>query len=251
MKQPLIELKNIYKKFGDEPILQGVNLSIYKGEVTAIIGQSGCGKSVLLKHIIGLILQDSGEILFRGIPLNQMSKKEKSSVKQKFSYMFQGSALFDSMTVFENVALPLMEKKIFNKHKIEEKVNSMLDKLGLHGIDNKYPAQLSGGMKKRIALSRALITEPEIVLFDEPTTGLDPVRKQTVHEMIADYQLKFGYTGILISHEIPDVFYISQRIAMLSEGKIIFEGSPDEIVKVDDINVQLLIQERRLERLAK
>ena len=211
-----------------------MNLSIFKGEITTVIGKSGVGKSVLLKHIIGLVEQDSGDILYMGKPLNEMDKEEKRSFKKKLSYMFQGTALFDSMTVHENIALPLREKTKLPKTEIKGQVQAMMEQLDLKKIDEKYPSQLSGGMKKRVALARALITNPDIVLFDEPTTGLDPIRKNDVHRMISDYQKHFGFTGVVVSHEIPDVFYISQRIAMLNNGKIIFEGKPEEFQRSSD-----------------
>jgi phospholipid/cholesterol/gamma-HCH transport system ATP-binding protein len=226
MELPLIQLVDVYKKFGNNKVLIGANLSIFEGQVTTIIGKSGGGKSVLLKHIIGLLEPDSGKILFRGRSLSEMQKAEKKAFKRKFSYVFQGTALFDSITIFENIALPLKEKTSFKKAKIDNLVREKMDQLDLRGIDHKYPSQLSGGMKKRVALARALVTDPEIVLFDEPTTGLDPIRKNAVHKMISDYQKQFGFTGVVVSHEIPDIFYISQRVAMLEEGRIVFEGSP-------------------------
>lgn len=229
MDNPLIQLKDVKKAFGANKVLDGINLSIYKGEVTTIIGKSGGGKSVLLKHIIGLIEPDEGEILFNGTPLSEMERSERKALKRKFSYMFQGNALFDSLTVYENIALPLKETTSLRDPEIKKLASEKMTKLDITGIDNKYPSELSGGMKKRVALARALMTDPEIILFDEPTTGLDPVRKNAVHSMISDYQRKFGFTGVLVSHEIPDVFYISQRIAMLSNGRILFEGSPEEI----------------------
>jgi phospholipid/cholesterol/gamma-HCH transport system ATP-binding protein len=238
MEQPLIQLVDVYKNFGDNPVLKGTNLSIFEGQVMTIIGKSGVGKSVLLKHIIGLVEPDSGEILFRGQPLWEMTKADRKALKRKFSYVFQGTALFDSITVFENVALPLKEKTSFEKAEIARRVRDKMDQLDLHGIDNKYPSQLSGGMKKRVALARALVTEPEIVLFDEPTTGLDPIRKNAVHQMISDYQKQFGFTGVVVSHEIPDIFYISQRVAMLEEGKILIEGTPEEIQQTPNTAVQ-------------
>jgi phospholipid/cholesterol/gamma-HCH transport system ATP-binding protein len=234
MNTPLIEFRNVYKRFGNNRVLNGVDLRIYRGEITTIIGKSGVGKSVLLKHIIGLIPPDSGEILFEGRSLAKIKKAEKRAMKKKVSYMFQGTALFDSMTVFENIALPLKEKTAINDAEIRERVQNKMNQLDLHDIDDKYPSQLSGGMKKRVALARALVTDPEIVLFDEPTTGLDPIRKNAVHSMISDYQKRFGFTGIAVSHEIPDIFYISQRIAMLEEGRIIFEGTPKEIQQTAD-----------------
>ena len=229
MTMPLIEFKQVFKSFGDNAVLKGVDLSIYQGQVTAIIGKSGIGKSVLLKHIIGLLEPDAGEILFQGQALNAMTAAERRAVKMKFSYMFQGTALFDSMTVYDNVALPLKEKGRVPFREIESRVREKLAQLDLVGIEDKYPSQISGGMKKRVAMARALVTEPQIVLFDEPTTGLDPIRKNAAHAMIVEYQKTFGFTGIMVSHEIPDVFYISQRIALLDNGRIIFQGSPEEI----------------------
>ena len=229
MTVPLIEFKQVFKRFGDNAVLKGVDLSIYQGQVTAIIGKSGIGKSVLLKHIIGLLEPDQGEIRFQGQAINAMSAVARRAVKMKFSYMFQGTALFDSMTVYENVALPLKEKGRVPFREIQRRVRDKLAQLDLAGIEDKYPSQLSGGMKKRVAMARALVIEPEIVLFDEPTTGLDPIRKNAAHAMIAQYQKTFGFTGVMVSHEIPDVFYICQRIAMLDQGRIIFQGSPAEI----------------------
>ncbi len=242
MSEPLIRFENVRKAFGDNQVLDGIGFSIHKGEITAIIGKSGGGKSVLLKHVIGLLEHDEGTILFEGRPMSDMKKTERRALKRRFSYMFQGSALFDSMTVFENIALPLKEKTRLSKEEIRKKVREVLDNLDLTDIDRKYPSQLSGGMKKRVALARALVTDPEIVLFDEPTTGLDPIRKNAVHSMISDYQQQFGFTAVIVSHEIPDIFYISQRIIMLYEGKIIFEGPAQDLVSVSDPVVQQFIQ---------
>jgi len=238
----LIQFDNVYKRFGANQVLNGVNLSIYKGEITTIIGMSGMGKSVLLKHIIGLLKPDAGRILYEGHPLYEMKKADIDKLKAKFSYVFQDTALFDSMSVYENVALPLKEATSLPKGEIRKRVQDKMKLFDLEGIDYKYPSQLSGGMKKRVALARALVTEPEIVLFDEPTTGLDPIRKSAVHSMISDYQRRLGFTGVVISHDIPDIFYISQRVAMLDEGKIRFEGTPEEIRHVHDEIVQQFIQ---------
>ena len=242
MNSLIIQFRNVFKSFGNKEILSGLDLNIYKGEVTTIIGKSGGGKSVLLKHVIGLIEPDSGTILFEGKPVSDMKKAEKRAMKRKFSYMFQGTALFDSMTVFENITLPLNEKGGLGKADIRKRTDEKMEQLDLHEIHEKYPSQLSGGMKKRVALARALITDPEIVLFDEPTTGLDPIRKNAVHSMISDYQKKFGFTAVVVSHEIPDVFYISQRVAMLNEGQILFEGSPEEIQESSNPLVKWFIQ---------
>ncbi|MCU0556454.1 MAG: ATP-binding cassette domain-containing protein [Desulfobacterales bacterium] len=242
MKQPLIEFKNVSKSFGANHVLRGASFRVFPGEVTTLIGKSGSGKSVMLRLIIGLLAPDSGEILFDGRPLAGMNKQERKAFKRKFSYMFQGSALFDSMTVFENIALPLMERTTLPKAEIQRRVRDKMRQLDLHQIEDKNPAVLSGGMKKRVALARALVTDPEIVLFDEPTTGLDPIRKNAVHSLISDYQKRYRFTSVVVSHEIPDVFYISQHIAMIDQGRILFEGSPEEIQNVTDANIQSFIR---------
>lgn len=245
MTEPLIQFRQVCKRFDDNVVLNGVDLSIYRGQVTTIIGKSGIGKSVLLKHIIGLLEPDDGHILFQGQALNRMTAAARKAVKLKFSYMFQGTALFDSMTVYDNVALPLKETGKLPFQEIQRRVRDRLTQLDLVGIEARYPSQLSGGMKKRVAMARALVTDPEIVLFDEPTTGLDPIRKNAAHAMIAEYQQAFGFTGVMVSHEIPDVFYISQRIAMLDAGRIIFEGSPDAIQRSDDPVIRKFIRGRK------
>ncbi len=242
MTEPLIQFNQVVKRFGDNTVLNGVDLSIYQGQVTTIIGKSGIGKSVLLKHIIGLLTPDEGEILFLGRAIDSMTAAERKALKMKFSYMFQGNALFDSMTVYDNVALPLTEKGQVGYREIDARVRDKLAQLDLVGVEDRYPSQLSGGMKKRVAMARALITEPQIVLFDEPTTGLDPVRKNAAHAMISRYQKTFGFTGVMVSHEIPDVFHISQRIAMLEAGRIVYQGSPEDIQKSDVQVIRQFIQ---------
>ena len=242
MPTPLIQFEQVEKSFGSSHILKKVDMEIFQGEITTIIGKSGMGKSVLLKHIIGLLRPDSGRVLFQGRPLLKMKREERRKFKKKVSYVFQGNALFDSMTVFENVAMPLAEKSRMSRAEIREKVREKLEQLELFQVDDQYPSQISGGMKKRVALARALVTDPDIVLFDEPTTGLDPIRKHAVHHMISDYQKQLGFTGIIVSHEIPDIFYISQRILMLDEGNIIFRGTPAEIQKERNPVVQEFIK---------
>ncbi len=226
---PLIQFKGVKKRFGKSDILKGVDLSIYKGQITAIIGKSGTGKSVLLKHIIGLLHQDEGSILIEGMPLAELPPERRKSFQKKLSYMFQDNALFDFMDIYQNIALPLMEDPQFPKQAIGYKVRSMMEQLGLQGSENEFPAQLSGGMRKRVALARALVTNPQVVLFDEPTTGLDPVRKKNVHRMITKHQQQFGFTTVIVSHDIPEIFNIADRIAMLDDGVIKFEGTEQEL----------------------
>jgi len=242
MKTPFIQFAGVTKAFNGHTVLRGIDLEIYQGEITTIIGKSGGGKSVLLKHIMGLLRPDDGRIVIDGQHLGQLKGKARRRLRRRFSYMFQDSALFDSMTVFENIALPIQERGHWKPDEIEARVHARMRELDLGAIDNEYPSQLSGGMKKRVALARALVTDPEVVLFDEPTTGLDPVRKNSVHGMIAEYQQKLGFTAVLISHEIPDVFYFSQRIAMLHEGRIIFAGTPNDLQRLSDPVVHEFIQ---------
>ncbi|MBN1549027.1 MAG: ATP-binding cassette domain-containing protein [Syntrophaceae bacterium] len=229
METPLIEFQNVTKRFGDKTVLDQVNLKIYEGEITTIIGLSGGGKSVLLKHIIGLLEPDEGTILFRGQPLKAGKHHLMSFAPGEISYMFQDNALFDSMTIFENVALPLMETTSLSKAEIRKRVVARLEQTELLEARYKFPSELSGGMQKRAALARALVMDPKIVLFDEPTSGQDPVRKNAILSMIAQYQRKFGFTAILVSHEIPDVYFISNRILALYDKQIVFQGTPEEL----------------------
>ena len=233
MDTPLIEFKDVTKRFGPRTVLERVNLQIYEGQVTTIIGLSGSGKSVLLKLIIGLLKPDEGTILFRGKPLTTMKKNEKTAFLAQISYMFQDNALFDSMTIYENIALPLRETTNLKKAEIDPRVTARMEQSELSDSANKYPSELSGGMQKRAALARALVTDPRIVLFDEPTSGQDPVRKNAILSMIAQYQRKFGFTAILVSHEIPDVYFISNRILALYDRAIVFQGSPEELETFD------------------
>jgi len=233
MDEALIEFRGVTKRFGDRTILNKVNLTIFDNQVTTIIGKSGTGKSVLLKHIIGLLEPTEGAILYRGKDIDQMSKKELDAFRGQFSYCFQNNALFDSLTVFENIALPLRQTAKLGKGEIARRVMEKVEQVELTEVYNKYPSQISGGMQKRVALARALITDPHIVLFDEPTTGQDPVRKNAILGMIAQNQKKFGFTTIMISHEIPDVFFISDRILVLYDGEIIFQGNYQELDTLD------------------
>ena len=233
MDTPLIEFQNVTKRFGDKTVLDRVNLKIYEGEVTTIIGLSGSGKSVMLKHIIGLLQPDEGVILFRGKPIAGMKTSDVDESFARISYMFQGNALFDSLTVYDNIALPLRETTRLNKTEVHNRVMARVEQTELTEAVNRYPSELSGGMQKRAALARALITDPHIVLFDEPTTGQDPVRKNAILSMIAQYQRKLNFTAVLVSHEIPDVYFISNRILALYDRQIVFQGTPEELEDFD------------------
>jgi phospholipid/cholesterol/gamma-HCH transport system ATP-binding protein len=232
-REPLIEFKGVSKTFGDRNILNRIDLSVYEGEVTTLIGLSGTGKSVTLKHIIGMLKPDEGQILYRGKSIDQMSKKEWNDYIGQISYMFQNNALFDSMTVFDNVAMPLKYTTKLKKKEIEARAMARIEQTELTEVADKYPSEISGGMQKRAALARALVTDPNIVLFDEPTTGQDPIRKNAILGMVAEYQKRFGFTALLISHEIPDVYFISNRILALYDCKIVFQGDPEDFEALD------------------
>ena len=242
MTVPLIELRNVTKRFGEKIVLDSINLSIFEGDITTIIGKSGEGKSVLLKHIIGLLRPDEGKVLFKGRQLKDMSRKERKSFKRQISYMFQNNALFDSLTVFENIALPLRERTRLHEDAIRSRVLAQIDRMELSGVAHKYPSQLSGGMQKRVAMARALVSEPKIILFDEPTAGLDPLRKNAVLSMIAHHQRKIRFTAILVSHDIPDVLFVSNRVAIIDSGRIPFQGTPVELEQSENPVVQQFIK---------
>ncbi len=237
----MIEIIDLRKSFNGQEVLRGVTLTIHERELIAIIGRSGMGKSVLLKHLIGLHRPDSGRILIQGEDIMQVCLRDVCRLRERFGVLFQGGALFDSMTVYENVAFPLQEKTRFSRAEIRERVHHALEDVGLAGVDDKYPAELSGGMRKRVALARALITEPEIVLFDEPTTGLDPISLNAIHRLIIRTHRKYQFTGIVISHDIPQIFDIADRVAMLHDGKIIEVGLPEEIQRSENPIVRQFI----------
>jgi phospholipid/cholesterol/gamma-HCH transport system ATP-binding protein len=225
----MIHLSDVHKSFGAQKVLNGLTLDIPAGKITAVIGPSGEGKSVMLKHIIGLMEPDSGRIEVDGESILGRRRSELNRIREKFGMLFQNAALFDSMTVFENVAFPLQEKTALTGDEICQKVRSALDDVGLKNVEGKFPDELSGGMKKRVGLARALLLNPKIILFDEPTTGLDPVIKRAIHQLIKETHEKFGFTAVVVSHEIPEIFDIAQNVAMLFRGEIIQHGVPDEI----------------------
>ena len=225
----MLTLRNLTKAFDGQVVLNNLNLEITTGKITSIIGPSGEGKSVLLKHMIGLLKPDSGEVVVDGEVISQMRGSSLNQIREKFGMLFQNAALFDSMTVFENVAFPLEEKTRLSAAEIRDRVHEALSHVGLKGIDNKYPDMLSGGMKKRVGLARALLLNPKIILFDEPTTGLDPIICRAIHQLIRETHRRFGYTAVIISHEIPEIFEISDHVAMLYRGRIIEQGKPRDI----------------------
>lgn len=225
----MIRITGLHKSFGTQKVLNGLNLTIPKGEITAIIGPSGEGKSVLIKHMIGLLTPDSGQIEVDGESILGLRHSELNRVREKFGMLFQGAALFDSMNVFENVAFPLREKTKLTKDEIQSRVMSALEDVGLKNVENKFTDELSGGMKKRVGLARALLLNPEIILFDEPTTGLDPIIKRAIHQLIRDTHRKFGFTAVIVSHEIPDIFEVANNVAMLYQGEILQHGSSETI----------------------
>lgn len=225
----MIRVTDLHKSFGSQTVLNGLNLDIPEGEITAIIGPSGEGKSVLIKHLIGLLQPDSGQVEVEGESIIGIRRSELNRIREKFGMLFQNAALFDSMNVFENVAFPLQEKTKLGKDEIRSRVISALEDVGLKNVEQKFTDELSGGMKKRVGLARALLLKPKIILFDEPTTGLDPIIKRAIHQLIKDTHVKFGFTAVIVSHEIPEIFDIAQNVAMLYRGKILQFGKADEI----------------------
>ncbi len=230
----MIEIKNLKKKFGDKEVLRGVNLKIENGVTLVIIGRSGCGKSVMLKHIIGLLKPDEGTVSIEGNDITKMNEKEIFEIRKKFGFQFQGSALFDSMDVEENIGLALKENTKMTKKEIDEIVAEKLELVGLPGIQKMRPSDLSGGMKKRVSLARSLATNPEYILYDEPTTGLDPVMSDQIDDLIKDLSDKLKVTSVVVTHDIFSVYDVADRVAMMHEGKIYFEGTPKELTETND-----------------
>lgn len=231
----MIEINNLHKTFGDNNVLRGVDLTIEEGETSVIIGKSGSGKSVLLKHIVGLLFPDEGYVKVGGEIIDKTDTKKLYNIRRKFGYLFQGAALFDSMTVGENIALPIIENEYnLTDKELEIKISKMLELVDLPNTQNLKPAELSGGMKKRVGLARALITEPEYILYDEPTTGLDPIMSDSIDDLIKNLANRLNVTSIVVTHDMFSVKNVADEIAMMHDGRIYFEGTPDQLIRSDD-----------------
>lgn len=243
MNDTIIEFRDVVKTFGKQRVLDRVNVFFQKGKTTVIGGGSGQGKSVTLKLILGLMKPDSGEILVNGQNVSSMSRRQLNKVRKDFGVLFQGGALLDSVSVFGNVALPLEERTTLQPAEVADKVRAMLAQFELDGHEDKFPAQLSGGMKKRVGLARALMLEPEIMLFDEPTTGLDPQITMEIYRLFFKLQKQFGYTSIIVSHDIPKVFNLADQVILLNHGKMETFSSPEEIPQSKDPKIMSFVEE--------
>ncbi len=242
----VIEIKGLWKYFGGRAVLKDINITIPQGKITVIMGRSGCGKTVLVKHIVGLLKPDKGNIYFRGKDITTFGKKELEGFRKRFGFLFQNSALFDWLTIEENIAFPLYEVMgIKDKKKIREKLNPILEIIGLRGHEHKYPAEISGGMQKRTALARAVISEPDVVVLDEPTSGIDPATSFSIEDLILKLKKKVGSTFIVITHDIKSALRLADKIIFMQDGEVIWQGTPQKIKNVEHDEVKTFL--RRLE----
>ncbi len=241
----MIVIENLQKQFDGLPVLRGVNLTIEDGCTTAIIGGSGCGKSVLLKHIIGLLKPEAGSVLVDGEDIPRLPYPRLVEVRKKIGMVFQGSALFDSMTIAENMAMGLIRHSKLTSREIKDRIAEALAMVGLAGVEQKYPAELSGGMKKRAAIARALAMKPQFLLYDEPTTGLDPPRADSINQVIYDLNSQLGVTSIVVTHDMHSVYRVAHKVAMLHEGRIHFTGTPAELAQSDEPAVLEFLESAR------
>jgi len=224
-----ISIRDMRKSFGSNTILRGINLEVYEGEILCVIGKSGTGKSVVMKHLAGILNPDSGEIIVDGVNFTHSDKNTRESIVRKYGILFQGAALFDSMNVFENIAFGLRRKNL-SEEDISESVMGMLGQVGLVDISMRHPSEISGGMQKRVGLARAIVMRQEIMLYDEPTTGVDPITAGSVDRLIVEMRDKHGITSIVVTHDMKSALEIADRIAMINEGEIIFTGTPDQVI---------------------
>lgn len=234
----MIKVEHLHKHFDGTSLFRDLSITIEDGEFVALIGKSGHGKSVLLKHLTGLMRADSGLISVDGRELSSLSRRELQNLRRGFGFVFQSGALFDSMTVYDNLAFPLRERTRMTESEIHDKVMDELEQVGLLGSEGKYPAQISGGMIKRAALARALVIDPEIVFFDEPTTGLDPIIANSIIDLIHESHHRVGFTGVIVTHQIPDIFEVVSKVALLHDGRVWFMGTPEQIQSSRDRVVQ-------------
>lgn len=231
---PLVEFRNVFKRFGPLVVLDGVSLTIERGESLVLIGASGSGKSVLLKHIVGLLRPDKGEVYFDGQRIDHLSERQLMPVRRRCGFLFQWGALFDSLNVGDNLAFPLREHSRKSPDEVAAVVAHRLGMVGLSGFEKKMPGELSGGQRKRVALARAIALEPEIILYDEPTTGLDPIRSDVINELIIKLQRELNSASLIVTHDMTSAFKVGHRIVMLHDGKLIINGTPDEVRKSDN-----------------
>ena len=238
----MIRIKGLWKSFGDNKVLKGLNLDIETGETIVVIGQSGCGKSVLMKTVVGLLIPDDGEIEIENVSLKNISRKKLLEIRKKIGMVFQSSALFDSFSVWENVGLGLIEHSKMSQDEIMRIAREKLKLVGLSDVEDMYPAELSGGMKKRVGIARAIAMNPQFVLYDEPTTGLDPIIADRINNLIIELQKKLNITTVAVTHDIISAYKIADRIAMLYDGEIIFDGTPKEVQNTDNPYVQQFIK---------
>jgi phospholipid/cholesterol/gamma-HCH transport system ATP-binding protein len=225
---PIVRCRALWKAFAGQPVLRGVDLDVWRGETLVILGGSGAGKSVLLKHMNVLLHPDRGEVWIGGENVTNLPESALAPFRRRVGMVFQLSALFDSMTVFDNVAYPIREWRLMPENALADRVRELLEVVGLDGAEGSLPAELSGGMRKRAALARALALEPQVLLYDEPTTGLDPVVAQRINVLVRDLQSRFGLTGIVVTHDLHSAFHVADRIAFLDSGEITFRGTPEE-----------------------
>jgi len=242
--QAFIELKSISKRFGSQQVLKNISLTLQHGETLCIIGPSGEGKTVMLKHIIGLIKPDSGEIYVDGMHVNRLKEREMAPIRKKVSMLFQGAALFDNLTVEQNVAFPLLEHGVRDRKEIDRRVREALQAVDLDEHRTKFPTALSGGMRKRTGIARAIIDHSECILYDEPNSGLDPIGSDVIDQMILRMQRRYSVTSIIVTHDMRSIFKIANRVAMLYRGEIRFLGTPEELRKTDDQIVQDFVNGR-------
>lgn len=238
---PIISLRNLKKRFGKLVVLDGVSLDIEAGSSVVVLGPSGTGKSVLLKHIVGLLRPDHGQVYFEGHRIDILSERRLDPVRQNFGFLFQMGALFDSMTNIDNVAFPLIEHTSMSDTEARKVAQEKLEMVGLPDVAKKMPAELSGGMRKRVALARAIAMNPKVILYDEPTTGLDPIRSDMINELILKLQRELKITSIVVTHDMASAFKVANRMILLFEGKVRFDGTPDQIRQSDDVLVRRFI----------
>jgi phospholipid/cholesterol/gamma-HCH transport system ATP-binding protein len=237
----VIQINDLKKSFDTKQVLRGIDLTIKEGETVAIIGESGCGKSVLLKHMIGLLVPDEGTVTIDGLEITRAHERDIFAIRRQIGFLFQNAALFDSMTVYENITLGLWEGGIRDTKQLREITRTKLELVGLHGIEDRSPSELSGGMRKRVGLARALAMEPKYMFYDEPTTGLDPVTSNQIDHLIANLTHKLPVTSLIVTHDLFTVRNIAKRVVYIVEGKIYFDGTPEELIESEDLMVSRFV----------